>query len=941
MFRRLFLLSLSIFFSCGLMAQGIPYEPDKTLTFDPAVEKGKLDNGLTYYLRHNTTPADKVELRLMLNVGSILETDDQQGLAHFLEHLSFKKSRSFPEGDMIQRLEDVGVRFGYELNAYTSFEETIYYLPIASEHIDLGLSVIRDWALGLSLTDEEIDRERGVIIEEMRLGQSAGKRVREQYLPVLMAGSQYPCRLTIGKEEVLRDFPYSELRDFYNSWHRPDLMAVVAIGDIDPAEVKSKIEAIFGDIPSSAPEAPVRPVTVVPINEKIEAVVATDPETRSSSVEISYKHTPAKYTTQRDYVEGQIYNALYTSMANSRLSELIARMENPPFSSAESGYSAYFRGVDTYSSFASCRPEQVAEALKMLAVADERILRYGFTETELDRAKEKLMARYRRYYDERNRTASDLLADECQVDFLIGDPAPGVEFEYGLLTTVLPTITASQVSTLAARYMTSKGRTIVVTGPEKEGLIYPSREELIGIVEGVKGEKIERYDDGKVVRELMAKSPKPGQIISERYLPETGIYEWTLSNGAKVVIKPTDFKNNEILFRSTSDGGFSMYDAGYDMSALYATQIEDRSGVGGIDNIGLGRLMAGKTISLTQSLVMYNESMSGRFTPAESEDFFQLLYLYHTDPMFNREEFDKLMRSERSEYKDLLASPENLFGYRINQILNNGNPRRNRWPVASNLDQADFRRARKIYRDRFGNAAGFTFVLVGNVDPDEIRPFVQTYLAGIPGNPKSKKGIVEQNFSSPKQASLYTLLNGTDEEKARVSLRFFREAPWNKDKAFRYAQAVEILNTRIFEALRVEMGGIYGASVSGNVSRAHEQESSLSITFGTNTDSYRALAERAKEEVSRLLTEGPTQEETDRVKEKLRVAHNASSRQNAKWLVDIMTAYRYGAPVESLEQQLEMIEALTPENIAEAARFYIDPSACLEFILLPEPAVER
>ncbi|MDR0954125.1 MAG: insulinase family protein, partial [Rikenellaceae bacterium] len=905
------------------------------LPVDSAVLKGTLDNGLTYYVRHNETPADKVELRLVIDAGSILETDAQQGLAHFLEHLSFKKTALFPQGDMVTRLEDIGVQFGQELNAYTSFEETIYYLPVAAEHRDFGLSVLKEWAANLSLTDEEIDKERGVILEELRLGENAGKRLREQYLPVLMAGSLYPLRLPIGKAEVLATFPYEEVRDFYRKWHRPELMAVIAVGDIDPQETVEVIRKLFGDIPPTPPGTPARPVTVVPDHAESRVVVATDPETRSCSVEISYKHRPQRITTQREYVENAVVDALYSSMMNARLSELMAAMETPPFSDAESGYSSYFRGVDTYSMYARTTPAEVLRALKTLAEEDERVLRYGFTETELDRAKSKLLRRAERYYNERENTASDLLTDEYQVNFLSGQPIPGPAFEYGLLMTVLPTLRAEQVAAKAPAYMTEQNRTIVVTGPEQAGVTYPSAEELMAVLDEVKREEIEPYDDGEVVTRLMSAQPVPGKITAERYLPQTDIHEWTLSNGAKVVFKITDFKNDEILFRSTSDGGFSMFPESYDMSALYAVRTQDNSGVNGINNTQLMRLMSGKTIALTQSLVLYNESMSGRFSPTDASDFFQLVYLYHTAPYFQRTEFDKILRQEKSEYKNLLDSPDNLFSYRINEVVNNGNLRRNRWPVPENLAQVDFDRAVEVYTSRFGNAAGFTFIFVGNIDTVTFRPFVENYLAAIPGDPATKIGSVDQHFSAPKERETYIYRIGNDPDKARVTLRFYREAQWDAADEFRYLQFVDILNTRIFESLRLEMGGIYGASVTGQVSPAHEQESSLSIAFGTNAEACSALADRAVAEVKRLIAEGPTAEEVDRVREKLRVAHQSTLRQNAAWLLDIMEAYRYNRPVESPAQKLEAIEALNPQNIRQAGARYVDPENYLEFILLP------
>ncbi|MBQ4279597.1 MAG: insulinase family protein [Rikenellaceae bacterium] len=912
------------------------YEPKKEIPVDTEhMVKGQLANGLTYYIRHNETPKDKVELRMIVNAGSIQEDENQRGLAHFLEHMSFNGTRTWPNAEMIGMLESMGVRFGYELNAYTSFDETVYYLPIAADKIDVGLNVLQDWAAYLNLAEADIDRERGVILEEMRLGRSAGTRLREQYLPVLMAGSRYPERLPIGKAEVVSNFTYDELRAFYHDWYRPDLLAVIVVGDIDPAYVEEQIRERFSGMTAPATARP-RIVSHVPDHDSLRVVVATDPETSGCSVEISYKHLPKKVVTQRDYVEQNIYDALYASMINARLAEL-AESDNPPFFDAESGYGAYFRGVSTYSSYARCSPDSVARALRTLATEDERVRRYGFTPGELERAKARMTARYERYYNEREKTASDLYVDEYQVNFLTGEPIPGIEYEYELVGAVLPKVKVADINKLADKYMTERNRTVVVTGPASR--VYSSEDELRAIVEGVRTAEVAPYDEGEVVTELMDFTPEPGTIVSERTLPGLNLTEWKLSNGSTVVFMPTDFKNDEVLFRASSNGGYSMYGPDDDMSALYATAIQDESGVNGINNIQLKRLLAGKTMSLTQSLVLYNESMSGRFAPRDAQEFFELLYLYHTAPYFDSAAYVRVMQAERSEYAHLLDSPNNYFGYEVTKIMNNGNPRRSRWPVPENLDQVRFDRAQQIYKERFGNAAGFTYVFVGNVDPEAMKQLVLTYLGGIPGDAAAKPGYDEQEFTSPAGPAEYVFHKGS-EQKANVTLRFVKPADWDKEMANAYSAFVEVLNTRLFESLRLDMSGVYGVSVNGSVNREHEREARLNIAFGTNPGSYEALYERTIAEVKKLMAEGPTTEELDKVKEKRRVALDASLRQNANWLLGIMYAYRYGVEPDSADEQRRLIEELTPGRVREAANAYVDPATVLKFVLLPDPDAE-
>lgn len=908
--------------------------PEGSIPTDPQLCTGKLSNGFTYYIRRNPIPEGKVELRLVVNVGSILEQEDEQGLSHFLEHMAFNGSPRFPRSELIKRLESVGVRLGKELNAYTTFDETVYSLPISANQLELGLAVIEDWAMNLSLNDESIEKERGVILEELRLGKGASVRIREQYLPVLFGGSLYPCRLPIGKAEVLSSFPNDRLRRYYKKWYRPDLMAIVAVGDLDTLAMKRRLVELFGKYPSSSSDVPPRLVSHVPDHQDLRVVLATDAENSSSSVELSYKHSPKRVVTLRDYWQREVLDELFYSMINARLSEQ-CQADNPPFSDAESGYTNYFRGVDTYSCYARCKQEEVLRALTALVEENERVRRYGFSESELQRAKAKLGSRYKRLYNEREKFSSDRYADHYQVAFLTNQAIPSVAYEYSLIDKWLPQVTTRQVHALIGGYMSESNRTIVVTGPSGEGIVYPTEQQLRAVVLEASSKKVKRYDEGRVVKQLMRKTPRPGTILSERFEAETGVTEWKLSNGATVAFKPTDFKNNEVLFRSTSNGGFSMYGASDDMSALYATKIQDASGVAGINNTQLRRLMTGKNLSLTQSLVYYNESMSGRFESDDAEPFFQLLYLYHTKPYFDPKSFDRVMAQERADYAKLLDNPLNYFNYEIDRVMSNGNERRKRWPIKENLDQVRFDRARAIYQDRFGNAAGFTYLFVGNIDLEKIKPFVLSYIASIPGDSVRKQGVGDQRFSFPEGPREYEYRKGID-QRINVSLRFAKPIVWSKELDFNYAAFTDILNTRLFESLRREMSGVYGVRLYGSLQPESGGEAQLSLSFGTNEESYRVLIDRAVKEVDRLIADGPTAEELATLKQKRSVALETELRENAFWLNEMRRSYRYGSSLSSADQRRGMIESLSADAIKSAGAQCVDTRRVLRFVLFPE-----
>lgn len=930
----IFLLGLMLLYPAFVLGQeneSFLYRPSQKVPLDKNVKVGKLENGMTYYIRHNAVPAQKAELRLVFNAGSILETEEEQGLSHFLEHMSFTGTSSFPGTELVNKLEGIGVHLGRELNAATFFEETVYYLPIPVEHLDLGLHILQEWAMNLALTEKAIDRERGVIIEELRLGKGASTRIREQYLPVLFKGSDYPRRLPIGKEEVIANFPYDVLRNFYKKWHRPDLTSIIVIGDIDPVAVEKSIKEKFAAYAMPA-KVEKRTHHYVPDHKDLRVVVATDKETSGCSVEISYKHKPQSIITQKEYLKN-ICHSLYTSMVDARLSEQ-TEQGKVPFSEAEIGYSNYFRDVDTYSCYARCAPDKVTETLTALADENERINRYGFSATELERAKKKLLAKYYRWYEERDKTASDLYADECQVNYLSGTPMPGIDFEYHFLLNALPIVSVDMVNKLASEYMTKKNRTIVITGPQDRSH-YPTDDELRAILEEAPHRNIEPYDEGEIVNELMNFTPEAGTLVAEKYFPDTHITEWTLSNGVKVVIKPTDFKNNQILFRATSDGGYSMFDSADDMSALYATRIQDESGVNGINNIQLRRLMVGKDISITQSLVLYNESMSGKCGTQDIKDFLQLVYLYQTAPYFDKAAFERVMQKERTEYAHLLDNPDQFFGYEIDKIMSNGNSRRLLWPTPDNLDRASFEKAVEIYKSRFGNAAGFTYIFVGNVDLEALKPFVLTYLGGLPANASAKSSYVEQNFVTPVGPKEYVFHKGKD-NKVNVNLRFAKKVPWDKNTEFCYNSFIDILNSRLYESMRIEMSGVYGVHVSGSLSKLHDDYAKLNLAFGTNKEAYEKLCDRAVLEINKLITDGPTQEEVERVKQKKRMSLEADLKLNATWLLDIFHAYRNQEEVDSDSIQREQIEALNPDNIRKAGADCIDTSTVMKFVLLPE-----
>ncbi|RMF10469.1 MAG: insulinase family protein, partial [Candidatus Neomarinimicrobiota bacterium] len=690
------------------------------LPLDSSIVTGQLDNGLTYYIRPNRKPENRVELRLVVNAGSILEREDQQGLAHLVEHMAFNGTTHFPKQKLVDYLERIGMRFGADVNAYTSFDETVYMLEVPTEeetYIDTGLQVLRDWAGDVAFEPEEVDKERGVVKEEWRLGRGADARLRDKTLPVMVKDSRYAVRLPIGQPEVLDTARYETLTDFYHTWYRPDLMAVVVVGTIDPGRMESAIRMLFSDLKNPDPEKP-RVLYPVPDHDEPLTVVATDPEAAYTVLQWIVKQPSREQGSRESYVS-DLRERLFTSMFSNRLDELRQKPDSP-FLYSYTAAGPLVRTKDAFQLVTLVKEGKIESALETLAREVERVRRYGFTATEFERAKKKMIRSYEQALKEADKTESRSLAAELIRHFLTAEPVPGIAYETALVKEVLPRLTLEEVNALADQLMSRKNTVLAVTGMDKAGLTYPAGDELLAVRERVLAESIDPYVDRVSEAPLVAYLPPGGSIVAEDRIDAIDAYVWTCANGVRVCAKPTDFKNDQILFTAFSPGGGSLVPDDRFIQAVYATGIVTAGGAGTFDRIQLEKKLSGKVVSVRPYMDDLWEGFEGSSSREDLTTLFQLIWLYGTEPRKDSTAF----LSYRQRVLDVVShhhlQPEAAYRDSITALVN-GHHIRARFPSEEDIRSLDLDQAFQIYRDRFADFDDFTFVFVGSFDPDTLR----------------------------------------------------------------------------------------------------------------------------------------------------------------------------------------------------------------------------
>ncbi|HQS05629.1 MAG TPA: pitrilysin family protein, partial [Daejeonella sp.] len=681
--------------------------PSGTIPLDPAIRTGKLPNGFTYYIRKNIEPKNRVQLYLANKIGSIMENDDQRGLAHFMEHMGFNGTKNFPKNDLVNYLQKAGVRFGADLNAYTSFDETVYQLPIPSDDPEVlknGIQIMRDWAQDATLDPAEIDKERGVVLEEKRLGKGAQQRMQDKYLPMLFNNSRYSDRLPIGTEEVLKNFSTETIKQFYKDWYRPDLQALIVVGDIDVDAMEQTIKAKFSDLKNPAKPRQRTKYSISLLN-KNQFIAVTDKEFPVSVAQIMIKHPESKLITTTDY-RNSILRSLFNSMIGTRFADM-SKQADPPFLQAGANISGFLAGLDMYNVFVVAKPGEMERGFKAILTETERVQRFGFTQTELDRAKQSYLTNMESAFKEKDKTPSESLVNEYLRHFLEQEASPGIEYEYKMANSMTGGISLSDVNNLAKKYITDVNRDVIIMGPEKDKDNLPDEAKVESWISGTKQSNISPYVDQVSDKPLLSDKLSGGKVISESKIPEIGLTEFKLSNGVKVVLKPTDFKNDEISFSAFSAGGSSLYSDADFQSALYATAIIRNGGLGEFNSVQLPKLLSGKKVSVSPYITERFEGISGSTSPKDIETALQLTYLYFTQPRKDAETFKGLIAQQKGGLANRGNDPNSVFADSVAAILGNYNVRRT-GPSVEKINQVSLDRAFEIYKDRFADASDFT-----------------------------------------------------------------------------------------------------------------------------------------------------------------------------------------------------------------------------------------
>jgi zinc protease len=907
------------------------------LPVDSDVKIGKLENGLTYYIRKNARPEKKVELRLVVNAGSILETDDQRGLAHFTEHMAFNGSKHFQKNDLVSFLQSIGVEFGADLNAYTSFDETVYILPIPTEkkeNVEKAFQILEDWASTIAFDEAEINKERGIVLEEERIGKGADERIFRVTYPKILEGSRYAVRLPIGKSEVIRTFKPETIKKFYSDWYRPELMAVIAVGDIDPGEIESLIKKHFSALKSKGKKIE-RTLTEVPPRQTSEGLVVTDKEATNHVVEIYYPYKRAKVnTTLGDYRES-IVRGLFRNMLSQRLQELTQQAE-PPFIFAASSMGSWARGYEGFNTVAYISKAGPWPAISALVQENERARRFGFTETELTRTKKMMMKNIERSFNEKDKTESYALADEYIQHFLALEPMPGIENEYKYFKTFLDNITLDEVNKKAAEVIPSPltNKLVVFTGPDSAEFAIPNKEELLEMVQRAGFGDIKPYEDKFVGTSLMEEIPTPGKIIEEKQNTLLGTTELKFGNGVNVTLKPTDFKNDQIVMTASQFGGQYLYAPEERFNAEYAAVVVSQMGVGKFSPLDLRKVLAGKSASVSPRIGSVSETVTGQCSTNDFESLLQLTYLYFTQPREDAELFKSFISKQQSLYQNMTQDPEFVFQDSIFRTLYGNQPWAPRLPKAENFSHIDMKRALEIYKERFGNANGFRFVFAGKFDVDSVKTLLGTYLGSLPSG-EQKSSFKDAGVRPVKGVVKKVIKKGT-EEKSLIRMFWNGEASYAEKENLKIQVLAELLNIKIIESLREDLSGIYGGGMYGVLSKYPYNNYSLGMSLPCGPENVDKLIAAALAEINKIKTSGPLEADLNKVKETRKQQHLVDLRENTYWARQLLATAELNIDPNNILDFDKKLESITAGDIKETANKYLDMKNYVQIVLNPE-----
>lgn len=904
---------------------------------DPAVRIGKLPNGLTYYIRKNQEPKDRAELYLATRIGSLMEEDDQQGLAHFTEHMAFNGTQDFPKNEIINYLQKAGVRFGADLNAYTGFDQTVYQLPIPTDSADVfknGFKILANWAGKVAMEGEEIDKERGVIIEEDRQrGKNANERMSKLLLPVLLKGSRYEHRIPIGKTDILQSFTHDKIRNFYRDWYRPNLQAVIAVGDFDVAAVEQLIKDNFSGLTNPANPRP-RLNYDLPDNKVPLIKVITDPEQQYNVAMVMYKQHGSVSKTTADYKK-KLMTSMINSMLQARLKEILDK-GNAPFVFAQSSFGPYqgglVPGVNALQTIAvTSTGAELEKGLTAALAENERAARFGFLQSELDVAAKNVLAGAEKQLKEKDKTPSAAFVQQYLNNFLTGAPVPSIEFIYGETKKALAEIRLTEVNQLVRTLITPENRIIIVQAPEKDKAGLPAEAALLAAVSNA-GKGVTAYVDNAVNKPLLENKPVAGSIVSQKEIPSVGITELTLSNGIKVLLKPTDFKNDQVIFSSFSKGGTSLAsDADYESSQLAGLIAE--SGVGAFNPTQLNKLLAGNTGRAGAYLQDFYQGFSGSASPKDLETAFQMVYAYATEPRKDADIFNKNMSDYRVMLGNKNADPNSVFGDTVQAVLSAYHKRA--MPTnLEDLDKVSLDKAFDFYKERFADLGEQTFVIVGAFKTEAVKPLIETYLASLPAA-GGKQDFVDLGIRSPKGRISKTVYKGL-EDKASVRLYLHGDYEFNVANNTQLDALKAALEIKILERLREKESGVYSPGVGLSVEKYPNAHYYFSISFSCAPANVEKLIAAALDEVSKIRSDGATADDLSKFRSEEQRQTELNLRNNGFWLNYISNRLKNGEDLDQILNFKKELDAVSQESTKAAAQQYLNEDNYIRLVLMPQ-----
>ena len=890
---------------------------------DPNVRQGKLDNGLTYLIRHNEKPAQRANFYIAQKVGSILEEEDQRGLAHFLEHMAFNGLEHFPKKAMLDYMERNGVKFGTNVNAYTSFEQTVYMLnnvPTTNPGlVDSCLLVLHDWSSFISLEGDEIESERGVILEEMRQGQNAQMRIYDKILPEIYPNSPYGARMPIGTEEVVAHFDHQFLRDYYHKWYRPDLQGIIIIGDIDVDQIENRLKEMFADIP-----APVNPAERIhfPVadNEEPIVTVATDVEETSYDISVFYKHdiTPVEMRNDINYWIGSVVENLISRMFNNRMQELTQK-PNPPFIYGY-GYYGTFMVSDTKDAWsiaaAAKDKDGIDEALTALINESNRMKEFGFTASEYERAKADMLRQYETQFEERNKQETGRYFNPMLAHFLSNEPLMGIETEYPLMQQLLPNIPLEAINAYAKEMVSDNNIVIVLTAPEKKGEILPTRDELLQLFNKANAETVEAYQETVSNEPLLAELPEPGKIVKTEILPDFDATVLTMKNGVKVIYKSTDFKDDEILMNAYSFGGLSVMDDSNPYNLQEINALMDLGGLGNFSAIDLPKILAGKRLRVDPNISTYTEGINGNCSVKDLETMLQVTYLYFNNLRSDEEAFQSFLTRNKAMLANIESNPMTAFSDSLVAVLYDNNPLYKRMK-AEDYDKIDYAKALKMAAERFADPNNFVFTFVGNIDPQTFEPLVAQYLGGMKAK-KNKETWQDKGLDIVKKDHFCHYAKTMENPKVTCYMFYNGKMEYNEKNIMTMELLNDILDIVYTEKIREDEGGTYGVGTNGRLDNIPEGSYVMMIGFETNKEMYEKLMGIAKTELERIGNEGPREQDLQKVKEYKLKKHAEDMESNRYWMSAIQDNVRDG--INMMKGYDELVNSITGEDIAKMVK---------------------